>query len=396
MEKSNLKVVGQQVLGKQVKNSQIRLIVCILSALTALLFGQTGTFDWTNSVLLYPGVQYAHYDAAPPDDPRIMLINCVRINRLTPNLRFYTTPRCSGWVLDTLEYIPQSTTKFITTSQSTNKKIVVAINANLYGYTTISALAVSDGVLVSAPGGNRWSFILSKTGVPSIVALPDVDYDISDVWIAVTGSSFSTPQRPVLLDGTPVPSGGSLNPRSSIGASEDGQYVFFMTIDGRITSSLGASLVEVGAYLKYFGAYIGINLDGGGSETMAWWNPVNEACELLMVPNESRAVANSIGIYFDEDSGSTSIKTTAANYGRSVSLVNTPNPFNPATTITYDAGGRSGKLQIFNSSGKLIYQSEVMGKGLFEWNAYDKPSGIYVCCLTAGNAVVSKKILLLK
>ena len=47
-------------------------------------------------------------------------------------------------------------------------------------------------------------------------------------------------------------------------------------------------------------------MDGGGSTTMAWWNPTDKASELLNVPvgygayqtNTERCDGNSIGVYY--------------------------------------------------------------------------------------------------
>lgn len=91
-----------------------------------------------------------------------------------------------------------------------------------------------------------------------------------------------------------------------------------MTIDGRQNNSYGATVSDVGSILKMFGAYNGINMDGGGSTTMAWWDPSissSDKCRLLnrpvgngddyrdekslpdFVPTE-RANGNNLGVYF--------------------------------------------------------------------------------------------------
>jgi hypothetical protein len=60
-----------------------------------------------------------------------------------------------------------------------------------------------------------------------------------------------------------------------------------MVIDGRQPSSHGATVSEAGSWLLYFGAADGINLDGGGSTTMAFWNEeskLEDKCELLNSP----------------------------------------------------------------------------------------------------------------
>jgi hypothetical protein len=60
-----------------------------------------------------------------------------------------------------------------------------------------------------------------------------------------------------------------------------------MTIDGRQPASAGATTEELGCLLGRVGAEVASNMDGGGSTTLAWWNPqagAADACELLNRP----------------------------------------------------------------------------------------------------------------
>jgi len=76
---------------------------------------------------------------------------------------------------------------------------------------------------------------------------------------------------------------------------------------------------------------------------------------------------------------------------------NTPNPFKPATTISYSTGQyTSGNFKIYSPNGKMVYSAAVKGNGDISWNAGDLASGIYVCRLQAGSQVVSKRMLLMK
>ena len=74
-----------------------------------------------------------------------------------------------------------------------------------------------------------------------------------------------------------------------------------------------------------------------------------------------------------------------------------PNPFSLATTIAYDAGsGTNCTVMIFDTRGRVVYEAQVSGKGSFTWNAKGNPSGVYLCRLTAGKAMVSKRMILMK
>jgi hypothetical protein len=80
---------------------------------------------------------------------------------------------------------------------------------------------------------------------------------------------------------------------------------------------------------------------------------------------------------------------------------NFPNPFNSTTSIRYYIPGKSKvKLSVFNTKGQLIenlvntYQST--GIHMLQWNAEDRPSGVYFYKLNADNYTAVKKCILLK
>ena len=62
---------------------------------------------------------------------------------------------------------------------------------------------------------------------------------------------------------------GSLNPRTAAGTTRDGRRLLLVTVDGRQSFSKGVSLAGMALILKRYGAWNAINLDGGGSTTMA-------------------------------------------------------------------------------------------------------------------------------
>ncbi len=64
-------------------------------------------------------------------------------------------------------------------------------------------------------------------------------------------------------------SGSGLNPRAAIGQRADGA-ILLLTIDGRQSNSLGASLTDVRDEMERFGAVNAYNLDGGSSTTMVY------------------------------------------------------------------------------------------------------------------------------
>ena len=66
-----------------------------------------------------------------------------------------------------------------------------------------------------------------------------------------------------------VGTGGGLNPRTAIGQRADGS-VLFLVIEGRQTSSIGASYTDLIEIMLEYGAVNAANLDGGMSSSMAY------------------------------------------------------------------------------------------------------------------------------
>lgn len=75
--------------------------------------------------------------------------------------------------------------------------------------------------------------------------------------------------------------GWGIAPRTAIGQRKDGS-ILFMVIDGRQTSSVGATLKDVQNIMLQYGAINATNLDGGSSSTMYYEGDViNNPCDPL-------------------------------------------------------------------------------------------------------------------
>lgn len=113
-------------------------------------------------------------------------------------------------------------------------------------------------------------------------------------YLAVGGS-------PIMFDGTPV---DGLNdrdraPRSAVGVSRGGRHMWLLTLDGRQSDSVGATLAELASLLREMGVEDAVNLDGGGSSTLVYREP--GAAEVTVVNDPSdewlRLVPNGIGVF---------------------------------------------------------------------------------------------------
>ena len=80
---------------------------------------------------------------------------------------------------------------------------------------------------------------------------------------------------------------------------------------------------------------------------------------------------------------------------------NYPNPFNPATTISFSLPSRSFvSLKVFDALGRevsiLLAKELPAGTYSLQWNAVDLPSGVYFYRLQADDFIETKKMILLR
>jgi hypothetical protein len=91
------------------------------------------------------------------------------------------------------------------------------------------------------------------------------------------------------------------HPRSAAGLSADGKFLYLLVIDGRRPGSIGATEAETGIILRQLGAAEGINLDGGGSTSLALRFPDGRVRPVNVpihrgIPGRERGVASCLGI----------------------------------------------------------------------------------------------------
>jgi|GEM_PF-269542 len=274
---------------------------------------------WQSARELHPGIRLIQVSVS---EPRRMQIHAVKIDLTTPNLALYTTPRAEQWVESKTETVRQTTRDFLRSSQATERQVMFAANADSFSpwpapfsersATNLSGLAISEGVVVSPPSGSP-SLLITKSGEASIQATTD-ETPLINIQTAISGFALC------LSDHVVQPSGKDLHPRTGLGLSADEKSLFVLAIDGRRYSRQGATTQELGEWLKKFGADDGINMDGGGSTTLAWWNPQagdDARCELINAPVGSgvkfesevadrqyvpteRANGNNFGVYYQQ------------------------------------------------------------------------------------------------
>jgi exopolysaccharide biosynthesis protein len=157
---------------------------------------------------------------------------------------------------------------------------VAGINANPFDRITrragepltVVGIAMTEGSLVAAPDPRYDALVLYRDGSAAILSQADLDEAaLAGVRNAVGGFRVTLRDGAIaerLLNRTgkgPPPR----HPRSAAGLSADGRILYLLAVDGRRLGSVGATEREIAIILQRLGADDGLNLDGGGSTTLA-------------------------------------------------------------------------------------------------------------------------------
>ncbi len=244
-------------------------------------------------------------------EPRPEIIHLAVIDPQAPGIRFLVTPS-NGDPNGPLPGDPNlETTRETTLQFITRQHAQLGINASFFTFVRHSldtnnvSLVVSDGHVVSPLDPHRpWVLNISpdnhvqirKVG-PGETGKPD-----SRLHDAIAGSDLLVESGKVV-----APSGSKFDdshpPRTAVAVTRDG-HLLLMTVDGRQPGfSEGMSLKEVARFLVAHGAVEALNLDGGGSTTMAIADPHPR---IINFPSdhkadgragEARAVGVSLGVF---------------------------------------------------------------------------------------------------
>ncbi|OQC14280.1 MAG: hypothetical protein BWX73_01848 [Lentisphaerae bacterium ADurb.Bin082] len=264
----------------------VALLLTIAMLLSSLLtLAQEGSFDWSKAVELHPGIRHAKMTV---ETPRLMQINVARVDLDTPGLRLRATGRDADWGKPMPDFPEQNintrrqkTRDFIRQARRPaddggfGLNMVFAVNSNpwipwqkpfSHKYAAKLGLVISEGELVSDPNG-RPSLIIRQDGTADLITT-NAETNLTGIVTAVSGFTF------VLQDGNVIKGNQSLAPRTGYGLTADKRVLLIVVIDGRQPQySQGSTTGEVGEWLRHLGAQTGVNMDGGGSTTMAVWKP---------------------------------------------------------------------------------------------------------------------------
>jgi hypothetical protein len=230
-----------------------------------------------------------------------------RIDLTAPGIGFTTTPHSGP-----LETTSQTTSQFLQSSGAQ-----VAINASFFsnvaatpGPEDLIGLAVSNGTLVSAQmfGSDdaAASLLLSSTNQATIFPAGLLAVNLTSVFNAVSGNQIVTngvDTSSITPTGAPHDPFG-LDPRTGVGVSQNGQYLYLIAVDGRQPGySVGITTSTEATLMLDLGIYNGLNLDGGGSTALVRSNGKGGAV-LIDSPSGSFGVVerydgNNLGVFAD-------------------------------------------------------------------------------------------------
>ena len=310
----------------------------------------------------YPSFQCSGCPAPTPN-PRIARMNILLIDLTSPAVHFKLTPpgenlpavapgsTTPNWPVVPFEVVRQRTLDFLDASHAQ-----AAINVHFFApfpvpggstqgaYAYVIGLAASRGkvysgfetpiqsyaIVTDSPGlnidGSNNASIVHRD--PSSADGMDVLENV-ELWNALAGSGqiltngvktvpeYTDATHPdALLTPGPVPPLGSLpftytragrhwydlsNARTAIGVTANGLTLVLFTVDGT-NGGHGLQVGEVADLLKKdYGVWNALNLDGGGSTTMAIEDPVTHVRKLVNVPadNPPRLEASNFAVYSD-------------------------------------------------------------------------------------------------
>jgi hypothetical protein len=248
---------------------------------------------------LYPGVTYFRSVRLRP---RPAILHAIRVDLTTPGLEFFVTPG------DKSSKLPLEARTVSSALQKFN--LQVAINGdgfqpwhsdNLFDYyphtgDPVAPLgyAASQGNDYAKGSEEEKTLYISKDNEVSF------NHPQGDLYNAISGD------RIILIGGEPVsdlPEDDSRQPRTAVGIDQEGKTLLLLVADGRQPFySEGVTLRELANIMAGYGMDIALNLDGGGSSTLAvegWFgfaNVLNSPID-RNIPGLQRPVGNHLGIW---------------------------------------------------------------------------------------------------
>ena len=275
----------------------LALLMTILAAPARIVVG-----PWSP---IFKGVDHAvGQTIKDATDVRQQAVTVMRLDLADPDVALFTDPPCTNCPPG-YQTLGQTTSGFVEAFH-----LQGAIN---HAYFTdgalpgqpmvVQGLLISRGGVVQTNSPTRNAVLMFTTNkVPTFLPHNWPPASTTGIDIAIAGG------RPLLTNGVVWAEDTDPQPRTAVGLSANGRYLFLLTIDGRqspeygfsYTYSEGASDAETAAWMLRFGAWNAIMVDGGGSTTMAMEQCAGHALVLGSpiedgVPGRERVVSGHLG-----------------------------------------------------------------------------------------------------
>ncbi len=147
---------------------------------------------------------------------------------------------------------------------------ILAINGDYYGARE-KGYVIRNGVVYRSTSDDEDVLCIYADGSMEVIDPADITAEElveNDVWQAFSfGPGLVKDGQITVSKNDEVGKAMASNPRTAIGMTEDGHYLFVVA-DGRTDESEGLSLYELADFMQSIGAVCAYNLDGGGSSTM--------------------------------------------------------------------------------------------------------------------------------
>lgn len=148
---------------------------------------------------------------------------------------------------------------------------ILAVNGDFYGAQE-SGYVIRNGVLYrDTAAEDRQDLVIYEDGSFEIIEESEVTAQElldKDAWQVLSfGPGLVEDGEIAVSENEEVGKAMASNPRTALGVTEDGHYLFVVS-DGRTSESEGLSLYEMAEFMQSLGAATAYNLDGGGSSTM--------------------------------------------------------------------------------------------------------------------------------
>ncbi len=253
---------------------------------------------------LYEGVDY-RLDTV--EAPRLLRVHQMRVDLTAAGISLESTPSNGD---RELEADRMRTTTFMkrTGVQAAVNTVAGTAGGGELSPTEIVGLAIHDGQVYSPAENGHAVFLVYADNRVEIRRNEENSNSFPGVRLGFGGwwpEPGQATQSMMVDDGVVITRDQTIHPRTGLGLSKDGRYLYMVVIDGRQNGlSEGVTLVDFAEWMRRLGAWDAMNLDGGGSSTMVIEDDQTGEPRILNSPSDGtpaqsteRVVAGHLGIF---------------------------------------------------------------------------------------------------